>query len=58
MRIKSFNVWFSKYHKQSPGGVLKKKYVLKINILQTSLKNIYDTVFNLLKFQAEILQLY
>ena len=32
------------------------KYVLKIPILQNSLKNIYDTVFNLLKFQAKGLQ--
>ena len=35
-----------------------KKCVLKINILQNSLKNIHDAVFKLIKFQAKGLQLY
>ena len=33
--------------------VSSKKDVLKIKILQNSLKNIYDAVFNLIKFQAK-----
>ena len=36
----------------------RKKCVLKINILQDSLKNIDDAFFNLRKFQAKGLQLY
>ena len=35
-----------------------KKCVLKINILQDSLKNIHDEFSNLIKFQAKGLQLY
>ena len=45
--IKSLNMKFSKYQKQSPQGVLKKG-VLEIKILQNSLKNIRDAVFNLI----------
>ena len=48
---------FSKYQKQSPGGVLEKG-VLKIKILQISLKNTRDAIFNLIKFQAKGLQPY
>ena len=35
-----------------------KKSVLKINILQNSLKNISDAVFSLIKFQAKGRRLY
>ena len=52
-RIKSLNVKFSKYQKQSPEGVLLKKVFLKI--LQNSLKNIRYAVLNLTK---KILQHY
>ena len=48
--IKSLNLQFSKYQKQSPGGICK-KCILKINSFQNSLKNIHDAVFNLIKFQ-------
>ena len=55
--IKGLSVMFSKYQKQSPGGVLEKG-VLKIKILQISLKNTRDAIFNLIKFQAKGLQPY
>ena len=35
-----------------------KKVVLKIKILQNSLKNIRDAVFNLMKFQAKDLKIF
>ena len=51
------NVKFSKHQKQSL-EVSSKKGVLKIKILQNSLKNIHDAVFNLIKFQVKDQQLY
>ena len=47
LRIKSLSVKFSKYQRQSSGGVLK----IFANSLK-NIKNIHDAVFNL-KFQAK-----
>ena len=36
----------------------RKKFVLKLNILQNSLKNIHEAVLNLIKFLAKCQKLY
>ena len=44
--------------RNSRSEVSSKEGVLKIKILQNSLKNIHDAVFNLIKFQAKDQQFY
>ena len=54
-RIKSLNVKFSKYQKQSPEDVLLKRCFQDKTF---TLENIRDAVFNLTKFHTKCLQLY
>ena len=54
-RIKSLNVKFTKYQKQSPEDVLLKRCFQDKTF---SFENIRDAVFHLTKFHTKCLQLY